>query len=166
MNLTKNEIAIAERYLSKRERQLAKWPNRRGLMLVMCLVFALVSYRTISDGIRTINDDQATDKELSRALGGGPPPGLENRWAVGAMIKVSKILESRHQIVTYGMMQVALGYMEMVGAIILGCIAILRWNTGERDALICKLLRGKLQELEQSPAPGSAPPSQPPSSPA
>ena len=45
MQLTKSEIEIADRYISKRERQLAQWPLRRWLMLVIFSVFALVGYR-------------------------------------------------------------------------------------------------------------------------
>ncbi|MDB6123187.1 MAG: hypothetical protein JWQ71_2180 [Pedosphaera sp.] len=165
MELTKSEIEIADRYISKRERQLAQWPHRRWLILVIFSVGMLLGYRNHSDGMRSINDDKATDLEVSRALGDGPPPGLERRWAVGAMLKISKILELRHQVVTYSLMQVDVGVMQFLAGAIMVCLAILRWNTGERDALICKLLRGKLQELEQDAAPNSRPPSQLPASP-
>ena len=64
-------------------------------------------------------------------------------------MKISKILELRHQVVSYALMEVTLGTMQLLAAAIMVCLTILRWNTGERDALICKLLRGKLQKLEQ-----------------
>src|SRR5262249_42936695 len=82
-----------------------------------------------------------------------------------SMIKLSKVLELRHQEVTYSLMQVAVGSMWALSGVIMVCLTILRWNTGERDALICKLLRGKLQELERDAAPNSRPPSQSPTSP-
>ena len=165
MELTKSEIEIADRYISKRERRLAQWPLRRWLILVIFSVFALIGYRNVSDGMRSIDDDKATDIQVSLAIGGDPPPGLEQRWVVGTMLKISKILESRYQVVTYALMQVALGYIEILLGAIMVCLTILRWNTGERDALICKLLRAKLQELEQDAAPHSHPPPQSPASP-
>ena len=149
MDLTKSEIEIADRYISKRERQLAQWPLRRWLMAVIFSVLALVGYLTMRDGERSIQDDKATDMQVSQALEKAPPPGLEHRWAVGSMMKVSKILELRHQVVTASLIEIALGYVQFISGVIMVGLIILRWNRGERDALICKLLRGKLQELEQ-----------------
>src|SRR5437868_6804493 len=105
MKLTKSEIEIADRYISKRERQLAQWPRRRWLMLAIFSVLALLGYRTVRDGDRSIQDDKATDLQVSQALEKAPPPGLEHRWAVGSMMKISKILELRHQVVTHALMQ-------------------------------------------------------------
>jgi hypothetical protein len=149
MELTKSEIEIADRYISKRERQLAQWPLTRWLMVAMFSVLMLLGYRIQNDGRRSIQDDKTTDLEVSRALRDGPPPGLENRWAVGSMMKISKILELRHQVVSASLIQVVFGYVMLLSGATMVCLVILRWNTGERDALICKLLRGKLQELEQ-----------------
>jgi hypothetical protein len=165
MELTKKELEIADRYISKRERQLAQWPRRRWLMLAMFSALALAGCLITSDGRRSIYDDTSTDLQVHRALGDGPPPGMEYRWAVGAMIKVSKILEFRHEEVSYALMESAIGFMWLLGGVIMVSLIILRWNTGERDALICKLLRGKLQELEQVAAPGNRPPSQTPAAP-
>lgn len=164
MELTKREIEIAERCLSKRERQLARWPRTRWVILAIFLVSGLVGYRTSSNGMRSIQDDTATDLQVRHMFGDAPPPGEEHRWAVGSMIKVYKVLELRQQEVAYAMMEDALGYvLVLLGATMVG-LTILRWNVGERDALICKLLRGKLQELEQNAAPGSRPPPLPPAS--
>ena len=164
MELTKSELEIADRYISKRERQLAQWPLRRWLTLVIFSVFAIVGYRNVSLGERDIQDDKATDIQVSQALEEAPPPGMEYHWAVGSMMKISKILELRHQVVSYALMQIAFGYVQSLsGAIMVGLI-ILRWNTGERDALICKLLRAKLQELKQDAAPNRRPPPQSPAS--
>jgi len=80
MELTKNEIEIADRCISKRERQVAQWPHRRWLILAIVLVFAFIGYRTVSDGVRSIQDDKATDSQVSRAFGDTPPPGQEHRW--------------------------------------------------------------------------------------
>ena len=134
-------------------------------MLVIFSVFALVGYRNVSVGERSIQDDKATDLQVSQALEEAPPPGLEHRWAIGSMMKISKILELRHQVVSYALMQVAFGYIQLLSGAIMVCLTILRWNAGERDALICKLLRAKLQELEQDAAPNSRPPPQSPASP-
>jgi len=165
MELTKREIEIADRYISKREKQLAQWPLRRWLMVIIFSVGALYGYRNVSVGERDIQDDKATDLEVSRSLGEGPPPGLERLWLMGATMKTAKVLESRYQLVTLALIQVAWGYvMSLSGAIMVG-LTIFRWNTGERDALICKLLRAKLQELQQHAAPNSRPPSQSPASP-
>jgi len=166
MELTKNEIEIADRYVSKRERQLAQWPHRRWLILGIFSVIALVGYLAVRDGMRTIHDDSATDSQVDRAIGEAPPPDLEQRWVVGTMLKISKILESRYQVVTYALMEVAVGYLQVLSGAIMVCLVILRWNIGERDALICKLLRAKLQELEQGAAPNSRPPPQSPALPA
>ena len=165
MELTKSEIEIAERFISKRERQLAQWPLRRWVILAIFSVFMFLGYRSVSDGMRSIHDDKAMDLQVSLAIGGDPPPGQEQRWVVGSMLKIGKVLESRYQVVTYALMEVALGYIEVLLGAIMVCLTILRWNTGERDALICKLLRAKLQELEQDAAPNSHPPSQSPASP-
>ncbi len=148
MNLTKSELEIADRYISKRERQLARWPLGRWLLLVIFAVFALYGYLTLSAGERDIRDDKAMDMQVRQALEQDPPPGLEHRWAVGSMLKVSKILELRHQVVSYALIQVLFGYVQFLSGIIMVLLIILRWNTGERDALICKILRAKLQELE------------------
>jgi len=152
MELTKNELEIADRCLAKRERQVARWPQRRWLIIAIFSALALIGYLIQSDGMRDIRDDQATDLQVSRAFGETPPPGLENRWAVGTMIKIGKILDLRHQVVSYALMQVVLGSIQILAGAIMVCLVILRWNTAERDALICKLLRGKLQELEQDAA--------------
>jgi hypothetical protein len=152
MELTKSEIEIAERWISKRERQLAQWPHRRWLILAIFSVFALLGYRTLSDGMRSIHDEKTTDFYVSATIGEAPPAGKEQRWAVGTMLKIAKLLELRQQEVAYALMEVALGYVELLSAAIMVCLVILRSNTGERDALICKLLRGKLQELEQDAA--------------
>lgn len=157
MELTKNEMEIADRYISKRERQVAQWPHRRWLMLAIFSVSMLIGCLIQSDGMRSINDDKATDLEVSRALGDGPPPGLEQRWVVGAMMKIGKIHELRYQAVTYALMQVALGYVQLISGVVMVCLTVLRWNTGERDALICKLLRAKLHELKQHAAPNNRP---------
>ena len=149
MELTKSEIKIADRCISKRERQLAQWPRRRWLLLAIFSVVSLLGYGIMSDGQRSIKDDKATDMQVSQALEKDPPPGLEHRWAVGCMLKISKILELRHQVVTASLIQIALGYVQFISGGIMVCLIILRWNRGERDALICKLLRVKLQELEQ-----------------
>jgi len=160
MELTKNEIEIADRYLSKRERQVAQWPRRRWLLLAIYSVLALLGYLVLSDGERAIQDDKATDIQVSQALEKDPPPGLEHRWAVGCMLKISKILELRHQVVTASLIEVAIGCMWLVSGASMVCLIIVRWNRAERDALICKLLRGKLQELEKDAAAsgGPAPP--------
>src|SRR5262245_66492735 len=84
---------------------------------------------------------------------------------MGAIRKTAKVLELRYQVVTSALMQVAVGYVVLLSGVIMVCLTILRWNTGERDALICKLLRAKLQELEQDAAPNSRPASQSPASP-
>jgi hypothetical protein len=84
---------------------------------------------------------------------------------IGSMMKISKILETRYQVVTYATMQVALGYVQVIAGAIMVFLTILRWNAGERDALICKLLRWKLQDLEQDAAPTNRPPSRFPSPP-
>ena len=152
MELTKSEIEIADRYILKRERQLAQWPYRRWLILAIFSGMMLFGYRYVSDGMRSIGDDKATDSQVSRAVGEDPPPGLEHLWIVGSMMKISKILELRYQVVTYAFMQVALGYIQLISGAIMVCLTILRWNKGKRDALLCKLLRGKLQELEQDGA--------------
>ena len=152
MELTKSEIEIAERWISKRERQLAQWPLRRWLMLAIFSVMALYGYRNVSVAERDIQDDKATDLEVSRSLGDGPPPGLERLWMMGAIRKTAKVLELRYQVVTYALIQVAVGYVVLLGGACMVALTIVRWNTGERDVLICKLLRTKLQELE----PGSA----------
>ena len=152
MELTKSEIEIADRYLSKRERQLAQWPLRRWLMLAIFSGMMLFGYRYESDGMRSIGDDKATDIQVSQALEKPPPLGLEHHWAVGSMMKISKILELRHQEVTSALMEVMLGTMQLLGGAIMVVLTIVRWNAGERDALICKLLRAKLQELEQDGA--------------
>ena len=165
MELTKSEIAIADRYISKRERQLAQWPLMRWLIVVIFSVSALFGYRSLSDGNRSIQDDKTTDMEVSRAVGEAPPPGLEQRWVVGTMIKISKVLEARHQVVTAALMQLALGYAQLISGAIMVCFVVLRWNSGERDALICKLLRGKLKELEQQAAPIGRAPLQSPAAP-
>src|SRR5215469_8911668 len=129
MDLTKNEIEIADRYISKRERQLAQWPRTRWLIVAIFLVFALLGYRSVSDGMRTIHDDKSTDMDVSRALGEGPPPGEERRWTMGAMMKMGKLLELRYQVVTFALMQVALGYVQILLAVIMLCLVILRSNT-------------------------------------
>lgn len=152
MELTKNEMEIADRHISKREQQLAQWPRTRWLMLAIFLGMAFVGYRNVSDGSHSIQDDKATDMQVSQALEKDPPPGLEHRWAVGCMLKISKILELRHQVVSYALMEIALGYVQLLLAATFLCLTILRWNRTERDALICKLLRGKLEELKQDAA--------------
>jgi hypothetical protein len=157
MELTKSEIEVANRYISKREKQLAQWPMRRWLMLAIFLAMALYGYRNLSVAERDIQDDKATDLEVSRSLGDGPPPGLERLWMMGAVRKTAKVLELRYQVVTYALIQVAMGYVVLLGGACMVALTIVRWNTGERDALICKLLRTKLQELEQGAAPNSRP---------
>jgi hypothetical protein len=165
MELTKREMEIADRCLSKREKQLAQWPLRRWLMVAIFSVFALLGYRVASDGERDINDDKVMDLTVDRAFfGKDPPPELEHLWAIGSMMKLNKVIELRHREVTYSLMQVAVGSMWALSGVIMVVLVILRWNTGERDALICKLLRAKLQELEQA-APNSRPPSPSPASP-
>ena len=109
MELTKSEIEVADRYLSKRERQLAQWPRRRWLILAIFAVFALLGYRTASDGMRSIHDEKTIDLYVSATIGAAPPPGLEQRWAVGTMLKIAKLLESRQQEVAYAVLEVALG---------------------------------------------------------
>jgi hypothetical protein len=164
MELTKVDRALADRYLSKRERQLTQWPLRRWLILIIFSVFALIGYRSVSNGQRTIRDDKVTDMQVSQALEKAPPPGLEHRWAVGCMMKISKILELRHQEVSCALMQIVIGYMGLLSGAIMVGLTILRWNAGERDALICRLLRAQLQELDQGAAPGSRPLVQSPAS--
>ena len=147
MELTKSEIGIADRCLSKREKQVAQWPRKRWVLLTIYSVLMLSGFLILNDGKRSIYDDQATEAQVSRALGEGPPPGLEHRWAVGSMRKISTILEARHQVVTLSLIELAVGFMWFISGLSMLCIIILRWRTGERDALICKLLRAKLQEL-------------------
>jgi hypothetical protein len=115
--------------------------------------------------MRDIHDDKAMNVQVSLAIGGDPAPGQEQRWVVGSMMKIGKVLESRYQVVIYALIEVALGYVQIISGMIMVCFVILRWNRGERDALICKLLRWKLQELEQDAAPNSRPPSPLPRSP-
>ena len=162
MELTKREIEIADRWISKRERQLAQWPVGRWLILAIFSVFALLAYRSLSDGMGTIHDEKTIDSYVSRTIGEAPPPGLDQRWAVGTVLKISKLLELRQQEVAYSVLEVGLGYLEVLSAATMLCLVILRSKTVERDALICKLLRGKLQELEQDAAPNSRPPLQSP----
>lgn len=164
MELTKSEIEIAERWISKRERQLAQWPRRRWVILALFAVFALLGYRTASDGMRSIRDEKTIDSYVNAAIGAAPPPGLEQRWAVGTQLKVANLLESRQQEVAYAVLEVALGYLQILLAATMMCLVVLRSKTVERDALICKLLRGKLQDLDGA-APNSRPPPQLPSSP-
>ncbi len=157
MELTKSELEIAERCLSQRERQLEQWPRRRWLILAMFSVFALVGYLIARDGKRSIDDDKAMDMQVSQALEKPPPLGLEHHWAVGAMMKISKILELRHQVVSAALMQVAIGYVQLLGGVAIVCVTILRWKPSEREALICKLLRRKLQELERGASQNGGP---------
>jgi len=155
MKLTKREIEIADRCISKREKQIAQWPRKRWVLLAIYSVLAIIGFLIAHDGKRSIYEDQATEAQVSRALGDGPPPGLEHRWVVGSMIKISTILEARHQVVTLSLIEMAVGFMWFISGLSMVCIVILRWNTGERDALICKLLRAKLQELQPDAAPNS-----------
>jgi hypothetical protein len=152
MELTKDEIELAERHIAKRERELARWPRRRWRLLVIYSVMMLVGCLIVNDGRRSIDEDQSTEAEVSRALGRGPIPGMEDRWVVGAMIKVGVLLEARHQVVTLSLMQMAAGLMPLLGGVSMIGIILVRWNDGARDALICKLLRMKLRELEQGAA--------------
>jgi hypothetical protein len=69
MQLTKREIEIADRYISRRERQLAQWPLRRWLILVIFSVSMLYGYINVNDGMRSIDDDRATDLQVDRSLG-------------------------------------------------------------------------------------------------
>src|SRR5258706_11956554 len=55
MELTKSEIEVADRYLSKRERQLAQWPHRRWLIVAIFSVFTLLGYRSVNEGMRSID---------------------------------------------------------------------------------------------------------------
>src|SRR5258707_14921465 len=147
MELTKSEIEVADRYLSKRERQLAQWPHRRWLIVAIFSVFTLLGYRSVNEGMRSIDDDKTAYSYVNRAVGEAPPPGLEQRWSVGTMLKIGKILELRQKEVAHAVMQVALGYIEILSGVSMVCIVILRSRTRKRDARICKLLRGKLQEI-------------------
>jgi hypothetical protein len=52
----------------------------------------------------------------------------------------------------FAVMEVAMGYLEILLGVAMLCLIALRWNTGTRDALICKLLREKLREVEQDAA--------------
>ena len=165
MELTKHETEIAERYISKRERQLAQWPRRRWLIVAIFTAFTLLGYRMMNDGMRTIHDEKTTDSFVDRTIGEAPPPGQEQRWSVGRMLKIAKLLELRQQEVAYSLMEVAVGYLGILAGVSMVGIIVLRWNTDKRDALICKLLRGKLQELDQDAAATSRPPSQFPSLP-
>jgi hypothetical protein len=131
MELTKNELEIANRHIAKRERELAQWPRKRWLLLVVYSVAMLVGGLIILSGQRSINDDQSMEAE---------------------MMKITTILEARHQIVTLSLLQMAAGFLPFISGLTMVTIVILRWNGGERDALICKLLRAKLRELEQSAA--------------
>ena len=153
MELTKSEREIADRWISKRERQLAQWRHRRWVILAIFVVFALLGYRTASDGMRSIRDEKTIDSFVSATIGAAPPPGLEQRWAVGTQLKIAKLLESRQQEVAYSVLEVGLGYLEILSAATMLCLVILRSRTVERDTLICKLLREKLQEPEQHPVP-------------
>ena len=150
MELTKNEIEIAERWISKRERQVAQWPYRRWLILAIFAVFALLGIKMVSDGMGSIQEEKDTDFALSRAVGDSPSRGQEQIWTAGTMMKISKILEARQNVVAYALLEVALGYLEILSGLIMVCLVLLRWNTAPRDLLICKVLRGKLQELETS----------------
>ena len=107
----------------------------------------IIGYRYANEGMRTIKEDKGVDYDVSRTLK-DPPPGLEQRWVVGSMIKISKVLEARYQLVTYSLIQVAIGCVQLVAGGIMVIVVILRWNTDERDALICKILRAKLQEFK------------------
>jgi hypothetical protein len=115
--------------------------------------------------MRDVHDEKTIDFYVNSTIGAAPPPGLEQRWSVGTMLKVAKLLEDRQQVAAYALMEAAMGYVEILLAAVMVCLVILRWKTRERDALICKLLRMKLQELEQDAAPNSRPPSQSPASP-
>lgn len=119
-------------------------------MLAIFSLFTIFGYRIASDGMRSIHDDKAIDLQASLAIGGYPSSGQEQRWVVGSMMKIAKVLESRYQVVTYAMMQIVLGYMILISNIGMMVLIIVRWNTGERDALICKILRSKLTERETS----------------
>ena len=100
--------------------------------------------------MRSIHDEKTINSEVSATIGAAPPPGLEQRWAVGTQLKIAKLLELRQQEVAYAVLEVALGYLEILSAVTMVCLVVLRSKTVERDALICKLLRVKLQELEQT----------------
>jgi hypothetical protein len=152
MELTKSERDIAERWISKRERQLAHWPHRRWLMLAVFGVFALLGYRTASDGMSSIRDEKTIDSFVSATIGDAPPPGLEQRWAVGTQLKIAKLLEARQQEVAYSVLEVGLGYLQILLAATMLCLVVLRSTTVERDALICRVLRAKLREREPSNA--------------
>lgn len=149
MQLTKIDMEIADRYISKREKQLARWPNTRWVMLVIYSVLLILGCLMVSDGMRSVDDDKSMDLLVNHALGDDPPPGLEHRWVVGSMIKITKILEARHQLVTYSIVQMAIGFMWFFSGVTMVCLTVLRWNIAERDGLICKLLRMQLQELGQ-----------------
>jgi len=152
MELTKSEIEIADRHIAKRERELAQWPRRRWVLLVVYSVAMIIGGLIILSGQRSINEDQSMEAEMRRALGKGPPPGLEERWTLGAMMKITTILEARHQMVTLSLLQMAAGFLPFISGLTMVTIVIRRWNGDERDALICKLLRAKLRELEQGAA--------------
>jgi len=163
MELTKNELQIADRYLSKREKQIAQWPQKRWILLLIFSAITFVGYHTQREGTRSISEDRAMDMELSRSLGGDPPPpGEEHRWLVGSMLKVSKVLELRHQVVTTSLIQSGIGFVQLFMGLIMVTLIILRWNTAERDALICKLLRAQLTEFQQASAPNTQTTSRPP----
>lgn len=69
----------------------------------------------------------------SNTIGATPPPGLKQRWAVGTMLKIARLLELRQQVVAYSLMEVAVGFILILGGVSMGCLIIMRWNTGERE---------------------------------
>lgn len=156
MELTKSEMEIAERHIAKRERELAQWPRKRWLLLVVYSMAMLIGFLIVNAGRRSIYEDQNMEAEFRRALGKeGPPPGMEERWLMGSILKIGNVMEVRHQVVTLSLLQMAVGCLPFFSGLTMVTIVILRWNGSERDALICKLLRAKLRELEAGTAPKS-----------
>ncbi|MEY4386644.1 MAG: hypothetical protein RLY20_1927 [Verrucomicrobiota bacterium] len=153
MELTPHDLEIAERHIAKREKELAEWPRKRWRLLIIYSLLMLVGVRLVLDGLSTLIHDDAVEVDVKRVLSKGPTPGLQERWVMGAMIKVSTILEARHEIAILSLGQIIAGLMPFTACGSMVGIILLRWKDGERDALICKLLRMKLRELEQGGAP-------------
>jgi hypothetical protein len=152
--LSPKEKSVAERHLAKFERHAHNWNRSRWLLLalgILCLVGG--SCEVFLNWPGTDGLESFVERLDSIEIPSEVPPDY---WFVGELRRTARFMELQYEMGASQLMMFVIGILFLFGGIVHISILLCRWNNGDRDAVLAKILRAKWNEFTVSESANSA----------
>jgi hypothetical protein len=143
--LSPKEKSVAEQHLAKFERHVRNWNRSRWLFLglgILCLVAG--SCEVFLNWPGTDGLQSFVERLDSIEMPSEVPPDY---WFVGELRRTARFVELQYEMLSQQMMMFVIGILLFSGGVVHVSILLCRWNNGDRDAVLAKILRVKWNKL-------------------